>query len=120
MAEEQQSGDAPGLAGRIGHTESLGLFRLFWYVGAAKLRKRKWNRVSPPRVCCSVCHHKGVESAPDQARLTCQHLLLCHCSREAGPRSPLCRRDIEKELADQRGKLIVTKIIDHKFEQVDI
>jgi len=47
----------------------------FGDVEAAKPRKRKWNRLRPPRVCCSVCRDERVESAPDQLWLSYQHLL---------------------------------------------
>jgi len=124
MAEERQSGVAPGLAGQMGHKQSLGLFRRVGDDGATRPRQRKRNRVIFLRVCCSVCHGEGFGSASDRVRLTCRHFLhrkcledlVRHCSKESGPRCPLCRRDIEEERADQRDKFNITKVVGHKFE----
>ena len=100
---------------------------LGWFPGSGTLGlsshgSGKRDRVKPPRVCCSVRHEEEVESAPYRVRLTCQHLLhqMCleymvrHCSREAGPRCPPCRKVMEEDLPDQRDNFTITKVIDHK------
>ena len=72
--------NTPGLAGRIGNIAPLGLVRRLGNVMDAKAGRRKINRVISPRVCCSVCHDDGVESAPPDQKFF--EDLIRHCSRK--------------------------------------
>jgi len=60
MADERKSGDAPGLAVRVGDTvQSLGLVRWF---GDVELTK--WNRVRPSRSAVLLAMMRGSSQHP--------------------------------------------------------